>query len=208
MIKKVLIFFVLAIFFSPFIVLGYYLSAYDYDISKVVDYHPQKTTQIFDRNGKKIANLFEKEHRYYAFFEEIPPRLIEALLAIEDTSFFEHPGVNFDAIFRALIKDIKAGKMVEGASTITQQLVKNELLTREKKISRKIKELIYSLKLERHLTKQQILERYLNEIYFGHGYYGVKTAASGYFHKDLDELTIKEMAILVGLPKAPSKRAE
>ncbi len=204
MIKKLLLFVAVLVVLSPFGVLGYYLVSYDYDISKVVHYNPPKTTRIFDRNGEKIANVFFKEHRYYAVFEEIPPRLVEALLAIEDTSFFEHPGVNFDAIFRALIKDIKARKMVEGASTITQQLVKNELLTREKKISRKIKELIYSLKLERYLTKQQILERYLNEIYFGHGYYGVKTAADGYFHKELDKLTLKEMAILVGLPKAPS----
>ena len=204
MIKKALIGIVILLFLAPFVVLGYYLSAYDYDISKLVNYNPPKTTRIYDKNGEKIANLFAKEHRYYAPFEEIPPRLIEALLAIEDTSFFEHPGVNFDAIFRALIKDIKARKMVEGASTITQQLVKNELLTREKKLSRKIKEIIYSLKLEHYLSKQQILERYLNEIYFGHGYYGVKTAADGYFHKKLDELTLKEMAMLVGLPKAPS----
>jgi penicillin-binding protein 1A len=102
---------------------------------------------------------------------------------------------------------IKAGRAVEGASTITQQLVKNVLLTREKKLSRKIKEAIYALKLERHLSKEQILERYLNEIYFGHGYYGIKTAADGYFRKRLDELTLKEIAILVGLPKAPSTYA-
>ena len=204
MIKKFLIGIVVLGFLTPFAVLGYYLSAFDYDISKVVNYNPKKTTRIYDRNGEKIANLFDKEHRYYAVFEEIPPRLVEALLAIEDTSFFEHPGVNFDAIFRAIIKDIKARKMVEGASTITQQLVKNELLTREKKLSRKIKELIYSLKLEHYLSKQQILERYLNEVYLGHGYYGVKTAAAGYFRKDLANLTLKEMAILVGLPKAPS----
>ncbi len=204
MIKKTVLAIVVSVFLAPFFVLGYYLVSYDYDISKLVNYNPPRTTQIFDKNGEKIANIFAKEHRYYATFEEIPPRVIEALLAIEDTSFFEHPGVNFDAIFRAIVKDIKARKMVEGASTITQQLVKNELLTREKKLSRKIKELIYSLKLERYLTKEQILERYLNEIYFGHGYYGIKTAADGYFHKRLDELTLKEMAMLVGLPKAPS----
>jgi len=202
--KKIFFSIVFIIFLIPFGILGYYLTQYDYDISKLTNYNPPKTSVIYDRNGKKIANIFAKEHRYYASFSEIPPRVIEALLAIEDTSFFEHSGVNFDAIFRAVIKDIKARKMVEGASTITQQLVKNKLLTREKKISRKIKELIYSLKLERYLTKEQILERYLNEIYFGHGYYGIKTAANGYFHKDLDELTLKEMAILVGLPKAPS----
>ncbi len=204
MIKKVFIATVVILFLTPFAVLGYYLTQFEYDISKLVHYDPPKTTRIYDKNGVKVANLFEKEHRYYATFTEIPPRVIEALLAIEDTSFFEHPGVNFDAIFRAIIKDIKAGKLVEGASTITQQLVKNELLTREKKLSRKIKELIYSLKLERYLSKEEILERYLNEIYFGHGYYGIKTAVDGYFHKRLDELTLKEMAILVGLPKAPS----
>ncbi|WP_151899513.1 penicillin-binding protein 1A [Sulfurimonas hydrogeniphila] len=194
-------------FFSPFIILGYYLVSYDYDISSLVDYKPKQTSRIYDKNGEKIANIFDKQHRYYASFNEISPRVIEALVAIEDTTFFEHSGVNFDAIFRAVIKDIKAGKMVEGASTITQQLVKNKLLTREKKLSRKIKELIYSFKLENALTKEQILERYLNEIYFGHGYYGIKTAADGYFHKKLSDLTLKEIAILVGLPKAPSTYA-
>jgi penicillin-binding protein 1A len=194
-------------FLSPFLVLGYYLLQSDYDLSSLVDYKPEMTTRIYDKNGEKIANIFDKEHRYYASFDEIPPRIIEALLAIEDTTFFEHHGVNPDAIFRAIIKDIKAGKMVEGASTITQQLVKNKLLTREKKLSRKIKELIYSLKIEVYLTKEQILERYLNEIYFGHAYYGIKTAADGYFHKKLKDLTLKEMAVLVGLPKAPSSYA-
>ncbi len=194
-------------FLSPFLVLGYFLQSHTYDISSLVDYKPDQTTTIYDRDGNKIANIFDKKHRYYASFEEIPPRVIEALVAIEDTTFFEHPGINIDAIFRAAIKVIKAGRAVEGASTITQQLVKNVLLTREKKLSRKIKEAIYAIKLERHISKEQILERYLNEIYFGHGYYGIKTAALGYFHKQLDELTLKEMAILVGLPKAPSTYA-
>lgn len=192
---------------APFAILGYYLVNIDYDVSSLIDYKPSISTRIYDKNGEKIANIFYKKHRYYATFDEIPPQIIEALLAIEDTTFFEHHGVNPDAIFRAIIKDIKAGKMVEGASTITQQLVKNRLLTREKKLSRKIKELVYSIKLEQALTKEQILERYLNEIYFGHAYYGIKTAADGYFHKILDELTLKEMAILVGLPKAPSSYA-
>lgn len=198
---------VLIVILTPFLMLGYFLVVEDYDISSLVDYKPSVTTRIYDKNGDKIANIFETKHRYYAPFEEIPPRVIEALLAIEDTTFFEHPGINVDAIFRAIIKDIKARKMVEGASTITQQLVKNKLLTREKKLSRKIKEVVYSIKLENNLTKEQILERYLNEIYFGHGYYGIKTAADGYFHKKLNELTLKEMAILVGLPKAPSTYA-
>ena len=197
----------LVAFLSPFGVLAYYLSAYNYDISKLIDYNPEQTTRIYDKNGEKIANLFGEKHRYYASFSEIPPRAIEALIAIEDTTFFEHPGINIDAIFRAAIKVIKAGSAVEGASTITQQLVKNVLLTREKKLSRKIKEAIYAIKLERDLSKEEILERYLNEIYFGHGYYGIKTAADGYFHKELSDLTLKEIAILVGLPKAPSSYA-
>jgi penicillin-binding protein 1A len=203
------IFFTLLIvgFLSPFVVLGYFLQSHTYDISSLVNYNPSQTTIIYDKDGNKIANLFDTKHRHYAPFEEIPPRVIEALVAIEDTSFFEHPGINVDAIFRAAIKVIKAGRAVEGASTITQQLVKNVLLTREKKLSRKIKEAIYAIKLERHISKEDILERYLNEIYFGHGYYGIKTAAQGYFHKQLDELNLKEMAILVGLPKAPSTYA-
>ena len=201
--KSLLTLFILG-FLAPFIALGYYLYMYGYETQKLVNYRPKLTTIIKDRYGNKIANIFDKEHRYYATIDEIPPRMIEALLAIEDTTFFEHSGVNVDAIFRAIIKDIKAGKLVEGASTITQQLVKNTLLTREKKLSRKIKELIYSLKIEHELTKEQILERYFNEIYLGHGYYGVKTAASGYFRKTLNRLSLKEMAMLVGLPKAPS----
>jgi len=207
MIKKTFILVVVLGFLSPFAVLGYYLTSYKYDISKLVNYNPSVTTRIYDKNGEKIANVFYKKHRYYAKFNEIPPRIIEALVAIEDTTFFEHPGINIDAIFRAAIKVLKAGRAVEGASTITQQLVKNVLLTREKKLSRKIKEAIYAIKIEQALTKEEILERYLNEIYYGHGYYGVKTAADGYFHKELNDLTLKEMAILVGLPKAPSTYA-
>jgi penicillin-binding protein 1A len=207
MIKKIFFTLLFLGILSPFALVGYYYFNYKYDISSLTNYHPAQTSRIYDKNGEKIANIFDKKHRYYAPFNEIPPRAIEALVAIEDTTFFEHSGVNFDAIFRAFIKDLKARKMVEGASTITQQLVKNKLLTREKKISRKIKELIYSFKVEQALTKEQILERYLNEIYFGHGYYGIKTAADGYFHKKLSDLTLKEIAILVGLPKAPSTYA-
>ena len=205
--KNIFFISILLAILSPFLILGYFLISFNYEISSLIDYQPTQTTRIYDKDGKKIANIFDKRHRYYATFDEIPPRVIEALVAIEDTSFFEHSGINIDAIFRAAIKVIKAGSAVEGASTITQQLVKNKLLTREKKLSRKIKEAIYALKLEQHLTKEEILERYLNEIYYGHGYYGIKTAADGYFHKKLNDLTLKEVAILVGLPKAPSAYA-
>jgi len=192
---------------SPFALFGYYYLKFNYDFSVLIDYKPPMTSRIYDKDGKKIANIFDEKHRYYVPFEDIPSRAVEALLAIEDTTFFEHPGVNVDAILRAAIKVVRAGKAVEGASTITQQLVKNVLLTREKKLSRKIKEAIYAIKIEHVLTKEQILERYLNEIYYGHGYYGIATAADGYFHKKLADLTLKEIAILVGLPKAPSTYA-
>lgn len=184
--------------------LGYIIYSFEYETQRLINYKPRLTTEVYDRNGEKIANLFSDEHRYYVSFENIPPRLIEALLAIEDTTFFEHHGVNPDAIMRAIIKDVSAGKLKEGASTITQQLVKNALLTRDKNFTRKFKEVLYSIRIEQQLTKEQILERYLNEIYLGHGYYGVKTAADGYFHKPLKELTLKEMAMLVGLPKGPN----
>jgi len=175
-----------------------------FDAYGIIDYKPKLTTQIFDRHGKLVANLFDGEHRLYVPYEAIPPRVVEALVAIEDTSFFEHGGINVEAIFRAAIKDIQAMKLVEGASTITQQLVKNVVLTREKTFQRKLNEVVLAFKVESELTKEEILERYLNHVYFGHGYYGIKTAAQGYFNKELSELTLKEIAILVGLPKAPS----
>lgn len=188
----------------PIAFLGYIIYSFEYETQKLINYQPRLTTEVYDRSGNKIANLFSDQHRYYVSYENIPPRLIEALLAIEDTMFFEHHGVNPDAIMRAIIKDVTAGKLKEGASTITQQLVKNTLLTREKKLSRKFKEVLYAIRIEQELSKEQILERYFNEIYLGHGYYGIKTAADGYFRKPLKELSLKEMAMLVGLPKAPN----
>jgi len=175
------------------------------DAEKLINYKPEVSSVILDRNGEQLAYVFKQRHRLYARYEEIPGYLIEALVAMEDTRFFEHDGVNPDAIIRAIITDIKAGSFVEGGSTLTQQLIKNKLLTNEKRLARKIKEAILALKIERELTKEEILERYLNEIFFGNGYYGVKTACKGYFHKELSDLTLKESAVLVGLPNAPSQ---
>jgi len=171
---------------------------------KLINYNPQITTRIYDRNGELISNIFGTRNREYAKFKEIPPRLVEALVAIEDTIFFEHNGVNPEAIIRAVIKDIKHRKLKEGASTITQQLVKLTLLSNEKKLKRKINEAILAMKIEKVLTKEQIVERYLNEVFYGHNYYGVKTAARGYFRKNLDDLNLKEIAILAGIPQRPS----
>ena len=183
----------------------YFYSQVSVDSHNIIDYKPKLTTKIYDRNGNLIANIFDEENRVFVKYDDIPGRIIEALVAIEDTAFFEHNGVNFEAIFRAIVKDIKAMSFVEGASTISQQLIKNMVLTSERKIDRKIREIILALKVENTLTKEQILERYFNEVYFGHQYYGIKTAAMGYFKKELDELSLKETAILVGLPKAPSQ---
>ncbi len=175
-----------------------------FDVEKIVNYKPNLTTQFFDKNGQHIGNIFDKENRLYVTYNDIPPNIIESLVAIEDTNYFEHSGINIDAIIRAIIKDVKAMALVEGASTLTQQLVKTMVLTRDKKLIRKLKEVLLSLRLESLLTKEEIIERYLNQVYFGHGYYGIKTASLGYFHKELDQLNLKEIAILVGLPKAPS----
>lgn len=200
--------YVLGILFICFVALALFVGKLYSDIHfeayGIIDYNPRLTTQIYDRNGELIANVFDDENRLYAPYKDIPGKIIEALIAIEDTAFFEHDGINIEAIFRALIKDIKAMKLVEGASTITQQLIKNVALTPEKKIIRKIKEAILAYEVESKLSKEEILERYLNHVYFGHGYYGIKTAANGYFRKNLDELTLKEIAMLVGMPKAPS----
>ncbi|MFY4755921.1 penicillin-binding protein 1A [Campylobacter jejuni] len=201
--KYIFSFFTL-LFIAGFIYVAYLFTSADAEGYTFKEYKPPLTTQIYDRNGKLVANIFE-QHRFYAPYEELPPRLIEALVAIEDTSFFEHNGVNIDAIFRAAVKIIKSGgKTMEGASTLTQQFIKNTELTPERTITRKIREALLAYKMETILTKEQILERYLNFIFFGHGYYGVKTAALGYFHKNLNELSLKEIAMLVGMPKAPS----
>ncbi|GAA9955141.1 transglycosylase domain-containing protein [Helicobacter pylori] len=174
------------------------------DIAKIKDYRPSVASQILDRKGRLIANIYDKEFRFYVRFEEIPPRFIESLLAVEDTLFFEHGGINLDAIMRAMIKNAKSGRYTEGGSTLTQQLVKNMVLTREKTLTRKLKEAIISIRIEKVLSKEEILERYLNQTFFGHGYYGVKTASLGYFKKPLDKLTLKEITMLVALPRAPS----
>jgi len=174
------------------------------DAEKLINYKPETSSVILDRNGEKLAYVFKKQHRLYARYDELPSYLVEGLIAMEDTKFFEHNGVNPDAILRAIVKDIQAGSFVEGGSTLTQQLIKNKILTNEKKLARKIKEAILALKIEHELSKEDIIERYLNEISYGNNYFGVKTAANGYFHKELNELTLKESAILVGLPNAPS----
>ena len=207
MLKKIFTALLLLLLISVLSAIGYFLYLYNatrFASEKIIYYKPPLSARFFDRNGNLIDVRYKKENRFYVKYENIPPRIIETLIATEDTSFFEHEGINFNAIIRALIKDIKAGKKVEGASTITQQLIRNIYLNRKKTIQRKLKEMIIAIKVEHFLTKEQILERYLNQIYLGHGYYGIKTAAMGYFHKNLKDLTLKEIAMLIALPKGPS----
>jgi len=205
--KKIFTFFLILGVLLFLTLAGYFIYLYNstrFASEKIIYFNPPLSARFYDRNGKLIAVKYKNENRFYVKYDDIPGRVIETLIATEDTSFFEHEGINFNAILRALITDIKAGKKVEGASTITQQLVRNIYLNRKKTIQRKLKEMIISMKVEHFLTKEQILERYLNQIYFGHGYYGIATAAYGYFHKNLNELSLKEIAMLIALPKGPS----
>ena len=208
MTKKLLTFFIIL---SILIAIGISIYIYKFyesikfNADKIIYYNPPQSALFYDRNGNLLDIRYSKQNRLYVKYKNIPPRVIETLLATEDTSFFEENwGININAIIRAFITDIKAGKKVEGASTITQQLVRNIYLSRKKTIKRKLEEIIISMEVSHMLTKEQILERYLNQIFFGNHYYGIKTASLGYFHKNLKNLTLKEIAMLIALPKGPS----
>ncbi|MFJ7763741.1 transglycosylase domain-containing protein [Bacillus toyonensis] len=161
------------------------------------------SSRIVDQKGKEITKLYV-ENRELVPIEQIPKYVQQAFVAVEDSRFYEHQGIDYPSIFRALYKDTLAGEKVEGGSTITQQLAKNVFLTREKTFTRKLKEVAISLQLEQKYTKQQILEMYMNHIYFGHGAYGIQAAAKLYFNKNVEDLTVEEGAMLAGLPKSPN----
>ncbi|WP_026672476.1 transglycosylase domain-containing protein [Alkalihalobacterium bogoriense] len=161
------------------------------------------TTKIMSEDGEELAKLFI-ENREVASIHDIPEHVQDAFVAIEDARFYEHQGIDFRAIGRALYRDILAGAKVEGGSTITQQLAKNTFLTHDKTWLRKTKEVIIAMNLERRYSKDELLEMYLNRIYFGHGAYGIQAASTLYFNKDVSELTVEEGALLAGLPKAPN----
>jgi penicillin-binding protein 1A len=170
----------------------------------VKDYEPLVVSEVFDRNNQKIGEFF-RERRTVVPFEKIPTQLVHAYISAEDSTFFEHGGINFLAIGRAFFANLKAGKTVQGGSTITQQTAKTILLSSEKTYIRKVKDILLAYKMEENLSKQDILYLYLNQIYLGQGAYGVAEAAKVYFRKDLSQLTIGEMAMLAGLPQAPSR---
>ncbi len=158
---------------------------------------------VLDRAGNKIGEYYNHFHVEVAY-KDIPQGMVNSLLAIEDRKFFEHEGVNWKSMFRALISVVSSGRLKQGGSTITMQLVKNYLLTREKKVSRKLREIILSYYVEKNLSKERILELYLNTMYMGHGAYGVGAASIVYFGRPLNELSLAEFSLLAGLFQAPS----
>ncbi|MFO7983268.1 MAG: penicillin-binding protein 1A [Desulfuromonadales bacterium] len=173
-------------------------------VEKLSDYRPPVVTEVFSSDDEVIAE-YSNERRIVVPVESMPESLLQAFIAAEDSSFYEHEGIDFASIMRAAWKNFKAGGIVQGGSTITQQVAKSLLLTPERSYSRKFKEAILARRMEKHLTKKEILHLYLNQIYLGHGAYGVQAAAENYFAKDVEELTIAESAILAGLPRAPSR---
>ncbi|WP_040981937.1 transglycosylase domain-containing protein [Oceanobacillus jeddahense] len=161
------------------------------------------TTTIRTEDGEVIRTLYN-ENREYVSSDHIPDHVLQAFVAVEDRRFFEHQGIDLQSISRAVYRDILARSKVEGGSTITQQLSKNLFLSNDKSWTRKIKEMMASLYLERKLSKDEILELYVNQVYFGEGVYGVQKASEYFFSKDVDDLTISEGALLAGLMKAPN----
>ena len=177
----------------------------DYKFLK--NYKPPVSSKVYSREGNLVAD-FSKEKRIFIPYSSIPKNVINAFLSAEDKNFFSHPGVDAKGVMRAVInnmKNIMTSKRLEGASTITQQVAKNFLLTNEVSLNRKIKEAILAFRIERALTKERILELYLNQIYLGSGAYGVAAASLEYFDKSIKELNYEEAALLAALPKAPSK---
>ena len=176
----------------------------DYKFLK--NYKPPVSSKVYSGNGNLVAD-FSKEKRIFVPYRSIPKNVINAFLSAEDKNF-SHPGVDAKGVLRATINNIQnilTSKRLEGASTITQQVAKNFLLSNEVSLNRKIKEAILAFRIERALTKERILELYLNQIYLGSGAYGVAAASLEYFDKSIKELNYAEAALLAALPKAPSK---
>ena len=177
------------------------------DFKKLSNYEPSVLSRVYDDKGNLIAE-YALEKRLFIPFDSIPDKVINSFLSAEDKNFFDHPGVDARGVTRAFIRNIKnilTDKRLEGASTITQQVAKNFLLTNEVSLKRKIKEAILAFRIEKAYTKKRILELYLNEIYLGQGSYGVASASLEYFNKSVKELNYNESALLAALPKAPSK---
>ncbi|MCS7084368.1 MAG: transglycosylase domain-containing protein, partial [Aquificaceae bacterium] len=184
--------------------LAFYLSRDLPDVRALKSWQPPVASAVFDAKGRPMGDI-AIQRRYFMPIEKIPKHVRQAFISAEDKNFYSHPGIDIFAIARASLVNIRAGRVVQGASTITQQLARNLFLTPDKSWKRKIKEAILALKIERNFSKDKILEMYLNYIYLGQGAYGVEAASKVYFGKSVKELSIDEAAILAGLPKAPTK---
>nr|WP_321402612.1 PBP1A family penicillin-binding protein [uncultured Desulfobacter sp.] len=184
---------------------GFYYFSQDLPkINTLNDYRPAIVTNVFSDDGRKIGEFYN-ERRIVVPLSDMPANLLNAFVAAEDSRFREHPGIDVKSIVRAFIKNFKAGSIVQGGSTITQQVTKSFLLTPEKTYERKVKEAILAYKIEKKLSKDEILFLYLNQIYLGHGAYGVEAASENYFGKHVKDLSLAECALLAGLPQAPSR---
>lgn len=173
-------------------------------IDKLQDYKPNLASQIYSKDGVLLAEL-GLEKREIVEMQDVPARVIDAFLAAEDDKFFEHKGVDYFGLARAMFANFRAGKVVQGGSTITQQVAKSLLLSSERSITRKVKDFILAQRIEEKLNKKEILYLYLNQVYLGGGYYGIKAAAHGYYNKELKDMTVAEAAMLAGLLVAPGK---
>lgn len=170
--------------------------------ARLENFEPSLKTQVYADDGSLIGELYE-QNRVLIPLDQMPPALVDAIISVEDRKFYSHWGIDMFGIARAMVKNIAAGEIVQGASTITQQLARNLFVMFDVSISRKVKEAILAVKIERTYSKDEILEMYLNQIYFGSGAYGVEAAAREFFGKSVTELTIGESTLLAGLPKNP-----
>ncbi len=175
------------------------------DSSTQSTFKETKTTLVYDKNGEELCQIKSSKELYYVTFDQIPKTLANAFVVMEDRDFYNHSGIDYKAIVRAALANQKSSEIVQGASTITQQLARNIFLTQEVTWERKIEEMFIAWDLEKKYSKEEILEFYLNNIYFGNGYYGVEAAARGYFSKSVSELTLSEQAFIAAIPNNPSK---
>ncbi len=218
-VRRIIISYLLVIFLLVGVIGGYYLyekmgkkiMAYKEEAVELVadssesTFRQDETSVVYDINGAKLRDVTGEKEVYYKTYDEIPAYFVEAMVSVEDRRFYEHNGVDYEGIARAAYILFKNdGNITQGASTITQQLARGIFLTNEVSYERKIKEIFIAWELEKKYTKQQILEFYLNNIFFSNGYYGIGAAAKGYFNKDLDELSISEVAFLCSIPNSPT----
>ncbi len=173
-------------------------------ITSLSDYHPSIITTVYADDNRKIAEFF-KERRIVLPLSQMPTILVDAFVAAEDSRFYKHQGIDFISIVRAFFKNLEAGTIVQGGSTITQQVTKSFLLTPERSYKRKLREAILAYRIDKAISKEDVLYLYLNQIYLGHGAYGVQAASENYFGKSVKDLNLAECSMLAGLPQAPSK---